>query len=71
MYIQLTSIAQPNLGYVAKGAGNSERSKVASYSYPFLSLNVVAMIRLALMPYQSLHQVIQLYKEKQHINSFN
>ena len=64
VYIQLTSIAQPNLGYVAEGAGNSEKSKVASYGYPFLSLNVVAMIRLALMPWQSLHQVVQLHKEK-------
>ena len=67
MYIQLTSIAQPNLGHAAKGVGNSERFKVASYSYPFLSLNVVAMIRLALMPWQYLHQIIQLYKEKHSI----
>ena len=62
MCVQLISIAQPNLGHVANGS--SEGSKAATL---FLSLNSVAVIQLALMPCQSLQQVIQLYKEKHSI----
>ena len=69
MYIQLTSIAQPNLGYVAKGAGNSERSTVA---IPFLEPECCSHDPTcfdALSVFTSGYSTLQ--RKTQHINSFN